>query len=303
VIKTDFGETISMDADYACGLPAEKVHNLYALLYQRAVWEATRETTQAPMIWARAGWAGCQRYPAHWGGDPSCTWDGMAGTLRGGLHLGVSGFGFWGHDISGCHGLPDFMNNRPSDDLYVRWTQFGVFSSHLRYHGTSPREPYEYPAVADLVRQWLNLRYALIPYLVEQGEIATRTGYPLLRALLFHDPSDPSCWRVDDQFFCGDSLLVAPVMNAEGVRDVYLPAGRWVDVWTGEIVDGLRLLRGVSMPLARLPVYAKLGAAIRVYPESVQCTDEMDWAKCATLVFDQGYRGLAASILGRWITL
>ncbi|MDD5705626.1 MAG: glycoside hydrolase family 31 protein [Kiritimatiellae bacterium] len=303
VIKTDFGEEINMDAEYACGLPAKKVHNLHALLYQRAAWETTREVTHEPMIWARAGWAGCQRYPAHWGGDPSCTWDGMAGTLRGGLHLGVSGFGFWGHDVSGCHGLPNFMNNRPSDEVYLRWTQFGVFCSHMRYHGTSPREPYEYPGVADLVREWWKLRYALIPYLAEQSDIATRTGYPVLRAMMFRDATDPLCWRTDDQFLCGEHLLIAPIMNSEGVRDVYLPAGRWVDFWTGELVEGPRVLRAVAMPLSRLPVYAAFGAAIPVYPDPVMCTDEMDWAKCATLVFDERYRGFAASILGRWIAL
>ena len=227
----------------------------------------------------------------------------MAGTLRGGLHLGVSGFGFWSHDVTGCHGLPDFMNSRPSDDLYVRWTQFGVFCSHLRYHGTSAREPYEYPAVADIVRHWLHLRYALIPYLAQQGDIATRTGYPLLRAMMFHDPRDPFCWRIDDQFFCGEHLLVAPVMNAEGVRDVYLPAGRWVDVWTGDVVQGPQLQRDVAMPLSRLPVYAAFGASVPVYPEPVQCTDEMDWDKCQPLVFDRTYRGFPDSVLGRWIAL
>jgi len=77
----------------------------------------------------------------HWGGDAACSWDGMAGSLKGGLHLGLSGFGFWSHDVPGFHGVPDFMNSVVPDDLYVRWTQFGVFSSHMRYHGTSKREP------------------------------------------------------------------------------------------------------------------------------------------------------------------
>jgi len=151
-IKTDFGEEIHLDAEYHAMKP-ELLNNLYALLYQKAAFEVTKEVTGDGIVWARAGWAGCQRYPLHWGGDSACSWDGMAGSLKGGLHLGLSGFGYWSHDVPGFHSLPDFMNSVVPDDLYVRWTQFGVFSSHLRYHGTSKREPYEYPAISAIVRK------------------------------------------------------------------------------------------------------------------------------------------------------
>jgi len=298
VIKTDFGEDIDMNARYA-GMPAQLLHNLYGVLYQKAAFEITDKLTGEPLIWARAGWTGAQRYPIHWGGDCACSWDGLAGSLRGGLHLGLSGFAFWSHDVPGFHGLPDFMNHRPSDALYLRWTQFGVFSSHLRYHGTSAREPYEYPAVADTVRGWLNLRYALIPYLMAQGAKAVRSGFPILRALVLHDARDPQCWGISDQFLCGDDLLVAPVMNDEGVRDVYLPAGEWVDLWSGIKETGGRWLRDVRSPLERIPVFVRHGARLPVYPEVVQCTDEMDMAKVLTLSVDDSYRGLAASVLGR----
>ncbi len=296
-IKTDFGEEIDLDADYL-GMPADRLHNLYALLYQRAAYEVTERVTGEPMIWARAGWAGCQRYPVHWGGDPACSWDGMAGTIRGGLHLGLSGYGFWSHDVPGFHGLPDFMNSWPDPDLYVRWTQLGVFTSHMRYHGTSPREPYRYPEVADLVRSWWRMRYALIPYLWDQAVKVSRSGYPLFRALVLHHQDDPNCWHIDDQFLCGEDLLVAPVLSSDGVRDLYLPRGRWVDIWTGEEFAGQQWLTQVPSPLGRLPVYASAGAAIRVYPEQVQCTDEMDLEQAVHLVFDRRYKGLAGSILG-----
>jgi alpha-D-xyloside xylohydrolase len=297
-IKTDFGETIDMEADFQ-GMSAERLHNLYGLLYQRAAFEVTRECTGDGIVWARAGWAGCQRYPVHWGGDCACTWDGMAGSLRGGLHLGLSGFAYWSHDVPGFHGLPEFMNSWPADDLYVRWTQLGVFTSHLRYHGTSRREPYEFPAVADTARKWLRLRYALIPYLVAQGRRAATSGYPVLRAMIFDNEDDPACWAADDQFFCGDAFLVAPVMNGRGVRDVYLPEGEWVDLWDGTVVAGPRRLRSQPVPLERMPVYARRGAAVPVYGHRVQCTDEMDLAKAETLRFDASYRGIAASALGR----
>jgi len=263
-----------------------------------ASWEITQETTGEGIIWARAGWAGCQRYPLHWGGDSASTWDGLAGSLRGGLHLGLSGYAFWSHDVPGFHGVPNFMNTWPRDDIYVRWTQVGVFTSHLRYHGASPREPYEYPAVADIVRKWLKLRYALIPYLVEQGQKATRSGLPVLRALVFHHEDDPTCWHIDDQYYLGDAFLVAPILNDAGQRDVYLPEGEWIDFWSGECLDGNRWLRGVEAPLERMPVYVRWGARVPVYPEQVQCTDEMDLDKAILLVFDEGYQGFADSVLG-----
>jgi len=301
-IKTDFGETIDLEADYA-GMDAKRLHNLYTLLYQKAAFEITQKVTGQGLIWARSGWVGNQRYPVHWSGDAACTWDGMTGALRGGLHLGLSGYAFWGHDIAGFHGLPSFMNSWPSDELYMRWTQFGVFSSHIRYHGTSPREPYEYPAIASSVRQWWNLRYALIPYMLEQGRKIVKSGLPMLQALIFHHEDDPMCWHIDDQYYFGDAFLVAPVMNGEGVRDVYLPEGEWLDFWTGERLPGGRWLKKVKMPLERMPLYVRFGLQVPVYPSLVRCTDEMDLAKAVNMVFDDQYQGLQSSILGKIIHL
>ena len=301
-IKTDFGENIDLQADYQ-RMDAKPLHNLYSLLYQKAAFDITQKVTGEGLIWARAGWIGNQRYPVHWGGDSASTWDGMAGSLRGGLHLGLSGYAFWGHDIAGFHGLPNFMNSWPSDQLYMRWTQFGVFSSHIRYHGASPREPYEYPAIADHVRQWWNLRYALIPYLAEQGQQVINTGFPMLRALIFHHEDDPMCWHIDDQYYFGNDFLVAPIMNDEGVRDVYLPTGKWIDFWTGEVLEGSRWLKNIKMSLERMPVYVKFGAQVPVYPYNVQCTDEMDLGEAVALVFDDQYKGLQSSILGKIVNL
>ena len=298
VIKVDFGEEIIMQADYA-GMDADRLHNLYALLYQKAAYEKTKEVRGEGIVWARAGWTGCQRYPIHWGGDTTSSWDGLSSTSRGGLHLGVSGFSFWSHDTPGFHILPDRIATWPQKDLYLRWLQVGVFTSHLRFHGTNPREPYHYPYVCDDVRKWLNLRYALIPYILDEGRKSIAGGRPVLRALLFEHPGDPLCWQIDDQYYFGDSLLVAPVMNSQNIRNIYLPEGEWVDVFTGETLIGDRMLRGVEVPLDRMPVFAKKGACIRVYPEVVQSTNEMDLAKAVELRFDSTYRGIAHSVLGK----
>lgn len=290
-IKTDFGENIHMDAVYK-GMSPDLLNNLYALLYQKAAYEITRDTTGEGIIWARAAWAGCQRYPLHWGGDSCSSWEGMAGSLRGGLHFGLSGFAFWSHDVPGFHTLPNFMNSVVRDDVYVRWTQFGVLSSHIRYHGTGKREPWHYPAVAPIVRRWWRLRYALIPYILRESEKAIRSGAPLVRALLFHHPEDRTCWHIDDQYYFGDDLLAAPVMNSENRRDIYLPAGEWVDLFTGEHLAGDRWLTGVEVPLERMPLYARAGAEIPWYPEAVECTDEMDLSKSICLQIDATFGGI-----------
>ena len=298
-IKTDFGEEIHLNAKYQ-GMEPEKLNNLYALLYQHAAYEVTKAVTGEGIIWARAGWAGCQRYPVHWGGDSAGSWDGMAGSLKGGLHLGLSGFGFWSHDVPGFHGVPDFMNSVVPDDLYVRWTQFGVFTSHLRYHGTCKREPYEYPAVAGIVRHWLKLRYTLIPYLLEQSRKTTHTGFPVLRALVFHHPEDRLCWHIDDQYYFGDDFLVAPVMNSRNKRDIYIPDGEWVNLFSGKRVSGSRWLYQFEVPLDEMPVWVKYGSKVPVYPFPVSNTDEIDFEKTGKIRFDNGYSGLKNSILG-WI--
>ena len=284
-IKTDFGEDIHLDAEYHSMSP-EKLHNLYPLLYQKAAYEVTKEVTGDGIIWARAGWAGCQRYPLHWGGDSACSWDGMAGSLKGGLQIGLSGFGFWSHDVPGFHGVPDFMNSVLPDDIYVRWTQFGVFSSHIRYHGSHKREPWHYPNIAPIIRNWWKLRYSLIPYILQQSEKTTRTGFPVLRALVLHHPDDRTCRQIDDQYYFGDNMLVAPVMNSDNIRDIYLPEGTWVHFFTHEVYEGNQWLKNVRVPLEEMPVFVKQGASIPMYPEDVNCTDEMDLAKVINIFFE-----------------
>ncbi len=277
-IKTDFGEDIHMDAQYH-GMTPKELRNIYSLYYQKAAYEVTEEVNGEGIVWARSAWAGCQRYPLHWGGDSASSWDGLAGSLKGGLHFGLSGFGFWSHDVPGFHSVPNFMNTRLDETVYVRWTQFGVFTSHLRYHGSFKREPWHYPTIAPIVRDWLQLRYHLMPYILEQARKTTQTGYPMLRALCLMFPGDRLCRHIDDEYMFGDDFLVAPVMNAEGVRDVYLPEGKWVNFFTKERFEGPVWLKDLQVPLEEMPVYVREGAGIPWYPEEVACTDDMDFNK------------------------
>lgn len=290
-IKTDFGENIHMDAIYK-GMKPELLNNLYALLYQKAAYEITKDVTGDGIVWARAAWAGCQRYPLHWGGDSCSSWDGMAGSLKGGLHFGLSGFAFWSHDVPGFHTLPNFMNSVVDDDVYIRWTQFGVFSSHIRYHGTNKREPWHYPNIAPLVKKWWKLRYALIPYILQESRKATESGSTLVQALVFHHPEDKTCWHIDDEYYFGDSFLVAPVMNSDNRRDVYLPEGIWVNFFTGERIEGGRWLKDIEVPLEEMPVYVREGSVIPVYPDAVDCTDDIDMGKVRDIVIDKTFEGI-----------
>ena len=293
-IKTDFGENIHMNHRYH-GMEPERLNNIYALLYQRAAYEVTKEVTGDGIVWARSAWAGCQRYPLHWGGDSESSWAGMAGSLKGGLHFGLSGFAFWSHDVPGFHSSPDFMNSPLDEQVYVRWTQFGVFSSHMRYHGTSKREPWHYPAIAPIIKQWWKLRYKLLPYIIEQGELSCRSGYPMLRALLFHHPHDRQCWNIDDEYYFGTDFLVCPVMSSDNRRDFYLPEGLWVNFFTGQRLHGGQWYYNVEVPLDQMLVFVRPGALIRLYPDDVDNTDQMDLSKAITIEITKEYKGLEIS--------
>ena len=279
-----------MDHVYHASTP-ERLNNLYALLYQKAAYEVTKEVTGDGIVWARAAWAGCQRYPLHWGGDSESSWAGMAGSLKGGLHFGLSGFAFWSHDVPGFHSTPDFMNSPLDENVYVRWTQFGVFSSHIRYHGSFKREPWHYPNIAPIVKRWWQLRYTLIPYIIEQARQCTKTGYPMLRALLLHHPYDRQVWHVDDEYYFGSEFLVCPVMNSRNCRDIYLPEGLWVNFFTGERLSGGRWYYDVEVPLDQMPVFVRPGSHIQVYPNEVDSTDEMDLSRAITIGITKDYKG------------
>ncbi len=290
-IKTDFGENIHMDHQYH-GMTPERLNNIYSLLYQRAAFEVTKEVTGQGIVWARSAWAGCQRYPLHWGGDSASSWDGLAGSLKGGLHFGLSGFAFWSHDVPGFHSIPDFMNSPLDESVYVRWTQFGVFSSHMRYHGTCKREPWHYPNIAPIVKRWWKLRYKLLPYIIEQSELACQSGYPMVRALLFHHPDDRQVWHIDDEYYFGSEFLVAPVMNSDNRRDIYLPEGLWVQFFTGQRLEGGRWYYNVEVPLDQMPVFVRPGSLIKMYPDDVDSTDDMDMSKTITIEITRDYKGL-----------
>ena len=227
--KTDFGERIPTDVVWHDGSDPERMHNYYTLLYNRTVFELLQaEKGEDAIVFARSATVGGQRFPVHWGGDCESNYESMAESLRGGLSLGLSGFGFWSHDISGFEGTA-------TPDLYKRWCAFGLLSSHSRLHGMeSYRVPWNFDAEAvDVLRHFTKLKCRLMPYLYETARQASRIGIPMLRAMVLEFPEDPGAAGLDQQYMLGDALLVAPVFAEEGEVNVYLPPGRWTHLLSG----------------------------------------------------------------------
>lgn len=252
--KTDFGERIPTDVVYHDGADTQKMHNYYTFLYNKVVFELLEETRGQgeAMLFARSATAGSQQFPVHWGGDNTASFESMAETLRGGLSLGLSGFGFWSHDIGG-------FEQTATPDLYKRWCAFGLLSSHSRLHGSqSYRVPWLFDEEAsEVLRRFTKLKSSLMPYLFKATVVAHETGVPMLRAMLLDFPNDPTCEYLDRQYMLGDSLLVAPVFRADGVVDYYLPAGQWTNFLSGQVVEGGRWVREqhdyMSLPLLVRP--------------------------------------------------
>jgi len=274
VFKTDFGEGLPDDAALADGTPPAHAHNLFPLRYNAAVSDGIGEHTgRNPLVWGRSGWAGSHRYPGQWGGDAESTVAGMQATVRGGLSYAVSAPGFWSHDIGG------FFGPELTGPLYVRWTQFGALSPLMRAHGLRPREPWAFGAeVLDSARAWVRRRYALMPYLWQVAAESAAHGWPMMRPLDFHAPTDRVGRGVDDSYLLGRDLYVVPIFSdsPEPVeREFWVPEGRWTDLYSGETYEGGRHARR-RFALDEMPVLAREGAVIPTVEVSAEVSSSDD---------------------------
>jgi len=256
--KTDFGERIPTDVVYHDGSDPVKMHNHYTVLYNETVFTLLEEIRGKgdAMVFARSAHTTAQKFPVHWGGDCYSTFESMAESLRGGLSLGLCGFGFWSHDIGGFEGLPPV-------EVYKRWVAFGLMSSHSRLHGSSSyRVPWNYNDEAcDVLRFFTKLKCRLMPYLYAAAGEAHREGVPVMRAMLLEFPHDPACATLERQYMLGSSLLVAPVLTEDGSVDYYLPEGTWTHLLTGEVQVGGRWHRG-QYGFLSMPLFVRAGAII-----------------------------------------
>ncbi|KAI8809670.1 family 31 glycoside hydrolase [Cladochytrium replicatum] len=269
--KTDFGERIPSEGVewYDPNIDPEVMHNYYTQLYNQAVFNLLEKNNgkHNAVLFARSATAGGQRFPVHWGGDCESTFQAMAESVRGGLSLTSSGFGFWSHDIGGFEGKPDV-------NLYKRWVAFGLFSTHSRLHGSgSYRVPWQYedPEATDVLRFFTKAKAALMPYLWAQAVQTHETGVPMMRSLVVEFQNDPGTHQIDLQYMLGDDLMVAPVFSSDLSRDVryYVPTPDDVDAteWS-HLFTGVGVKAGAwaseKHGFMSLPVLVRPGAVIPV---------------------------------------
>jgi alpha-D-xyloside xylohydrolase len=261
MIKADFGEQVEADCVASNGETGHALHNVYALLYNRCVYEgAERYSKDGGFLFSRDGWIGSQRYPAQWGGDPQADWEGMIGNIRGGLSWGLTGAPYYATDVGG------FYKDRRDDALFVRWCQAAVFSAHMRLHGIGPREPWSYAPEADAAAMAaLRLRYRLAPYLHAAMVEASTSGLPVQRPMVLAFPQERASWGFENQFMFGPDILVAPCFRPDGRVDVYLPAGRWRGFPTGERFEGGRTHR-LQLSLDQIAAFVPEGREIPLGP-------------------------------------
>jgi alpha-D-xyloside xylohydrolase len=274
--KTDFGERIPTDVVYSDGADPLGMHNYFTFLYNRTVFEVLEEERGKgnAVLFARSATVGGQKLPVHWGGDSSATYESMAESLRAGLSLGLSGFGFWSHDIGG-------FERKATPDLYKRWVAFGLLSSHSRLHGfESYRVPWLFDDESvDVLRAFSRLKCRLMPYIHAAACEAASDGLPVMRAMVLEFPGDPACAYLDRQYMLGSSLLCAPVMDPDGWASYYVPAGRWVDFFTGAIHAGGHWVRE-QRPYTEIPLLVRPGAVIPMGASDTQV--DYDYAEAVT---------------------
>jgi alpha-D-xyloside xylohydrolase len=251
--KTDFAERIPIDVEYYDGSDPKDMHNYYTYLYNKAVFELLEHEKGKgeAVLFARSATVGGQQFPVHWGGDSSASYASMAETLRAGLSFAMSGFSFWSHDISG-------FEQTATPDLYKRWVQFGMFSSHSRLHGsTSYRVPWLFDEEAcDVVKYFTKLKCRIMPYLYQMAVVSHETGIPMMRPMILEFENEPGMKNLDMQYMLGDSLLVAPIFSEDGLVDYYLPKGQWTHLISGDIVEGGRWYRE-KYDYFSLPVFVR----------------------------------------------
>ena len=303
VVKTDFGEQVEDDMVAYNGDSGRRLHNVYPLLYNQCVWNATQRYNDAhgrgpAMVWGRDGFIGSQRFPMQWGGDPQTDWEGMAASIRGALSYGMSGVPYYATDVGGFYGA-----EQPDTELYLRWTANAIFCSHFRYHGIGEREPWALGTETEAIaKKLLAFRYRLIPYMVGASEQAARTGLPLMRAMPLAFPHDRVARSFEGQYLFGDALLVAPIIQSGGSVEVYFPAGEaWHDLDTGERIMGGQV-RVVHKTLDELPAWGREGHMLCL-GKAVMHTGEIDLAAPINEVRLFGEPRVAPCVIGQCITL
>lgn len=279
--KTDVGSALR----FKDATPEQRaMHNLFPLAYAKAPYERfAKLNNQRGFDHTREGWAGIQRYPFIWAGDWGSEWQWFEPVVRGGLNMGLSGVGYWGHCMGGFEQYSAY-----DTDLYLRWCQMGMFSpvallfgmDHPRYH-----EPWTYgPEAQKIFTQYDSLRYALIPYIYTEAWEMYRTSRPMMAPLFYDNLQDEVAYNISDQYFFGRNMMVCPVTTKNALsRPVYFPEGEWLDFWTAERITG-RTKKSFLTPIEIMPIFIRKGAIIPQH-EPQQYIGEHDGSKIHLLIY------------------
>lgn len=274
VLKIDGGDANEVPPELMSGegLSTRELHNLYPVLFARAVHEESLKAAgnRRVLTWIRTGFTGVQRYPCCWGGDQFADFHGGRVLIKAGQQCGLAGISFWSHDLGGFSG-------NPTDEYYIRSFQWGLFSPLARAHGRNPHPWAKDERVVKIVAQYIRLRYRLIPTLYSYAWFSHRTGEPMMRAMVLDHQDDTNVYEADYQYMLGRDLLVAPIYEETGdvdtpaSRSVYLPKGLWYDYWTDEKFAGAQDLPVIA-PIEELPLFVRAGAILVYGPESTRAS-------------------------------
>ncbi|MDQ1914240.1 glycoside hydrolase family 31 protein [Paenibacillus sp. GD4] len=276
-LKIDGGDGSEVPSDLYSrqGRTGSELHNLYPLYFAKAIYGIFQEArpNERVLVWERTGFAGSGKYPCTWGGDQLADYSGTRVLIKAGQAAGLVGIPFWSQDVGGFCTSPD-----SSESFFIRSYQWGLLSPLSRAHGDRT-EPWAYGERAFLiVREYIRLRYRLMPYLYSLAYGAVLDGVPMMRPLFYEFPEDPVTYGCDYQYMLGDGLLVAPIVeeteaaDLSAVRDIYFPAGEWIDYWTEDRYEGSRSY-SYHAAIDKLPLFVKSGTLLILAPPILSTTD------------------------------
>ena len=277
VIKTDFSEAVPEEVVFHNGMSGREGHNLLTYLYAKNIYtwmkEICEKRGELPLLWGRSGYVGSHTIPAAWAGDSSSDKASHSAILQAGLGMAMSGVSFWGYDLGGFYST-DYTGNekRPDAEDYLSSVQMGLWMPLSRAHGKTPREPWQYGDLAlEKVKEWINFRHRLAPYLYHTACQSHLFGIPMLRPLLMEYPHDPVAKIQNLSYMLGDSLLIAPGFDREEY-DLYLPEGQWMNIESKEVYEGRSFVPVENKPFAdggtSLLVFQKEGTSIPLLAQS-----------------------------------
>jgi alpha-D-xyloside xylohydrolase len=266
--KCDDGEgNFVPDAVFYDGTPAYEMKNRYSLLYDSVMQTFVNKYLDGDgVLITRSGYTGFQKYPFAWAGDNNADFsldNGLPSVIIAGQNAALSGISLWGTDIAGYAGTP-------TKELFIRWTQFAVFCPFMQIHMTSNLGPWDFDEeTLEIFRKYAVLRVQLFPYLYNAVHEAVNTGVPVIRPMALAFQDDREARKNTYQFMFGDDILVAPIYQQANHRTVYLPAGEWIDYWSGEKINGKKYIE-VEALLDKIPLYVRAGSIIPLLLDDIQ---------------------------------